>query len=353
MRRIWATVTAALTMSLLLACAPATTAADSPVRVGRTIATGLDVPWGIAFLPDGSALVGERDTGRIRRIPADGGRARVVGRITQTRPSGEGGLLGLAVPPGANPGFVFVYVTTATDNRVLRVAWDGTRLGRARAILTGIPKGTNHDGGRLLVGPNDTLFVGTGESGNPSLAQRRGSLGGKILRITFDGRPAPGNPFPGSPVYSLGHRNVQGLAFDSAGRLWASEFGDRDADELNLIKPGGNYGWPVHQGKAGDPAYVDPVVEWRPTAIASPSGIAIVDDVVYVASLRGERLWRVPLNGTQAGTPKAFLHGRYGRLRTVAATPDGRLWLATSNTDGRGTVRRGDDRIVRLDVTAG
>lgn len=338
---------------LAVTLVPASPAAAAGVRVSGTVATGLEVPWGIAFLPDGSALVSERDSGRIMRVPARRGTPKPVGRVAQTRAAGEGGLLGLAVPPGPDPSFVFAYVTTATDNRVLRIAWDGTRLGRSRAILTGIPKGTNHNGGRLLVGPDDTLFVATGEVYDPPLAQKRSSLGGKILRVTFDGSPAPGNPFRGSPVYSLGHRNVQGLAFDSAGRLWASEFGDRDADELNLIRPGGNYGWPVHEGKAGDPRYIDPVVQWSPTSIASPSGLAIVDDVAYVASLRGERLWRVPLHGTTAGKPKALLDGRFGRLRTVAAAPDGRLWLATSNTDGRGSPRAGDDRLVRLTVVSG
>ncbi len=346
-------LTAALAVVALLVVDLPAPAAAADVHVGRTVTTGLRTPWGMAFLPDGSALVSERDTGRIVRVPASGGNARLVGRVRQTRAAGEGGLLGLAVPPGANPSFVFAYVTTATDNRVLRIDWDGRRLGKARAILTGIPKGTNHNGGALLVGPSDTLFVGTGEIYQRELAQKRSSLGGKILRVTFAGRPAPGNPFPGSPVYSLGHRNVQGLAFDSAGRLWATEFGEHDADELNLIRAGGNYGWPVHEGKAQDPRYIDPVVQWSPTAVASPSGLAIVDDIAYVASLRGQRLWQVPLHGRSAGTPKAAFHDRFGRLRAVAAAPGGGLWLATSNTDGRGTPRRGDDRIVRVRLTAG
>ena len=227
--------------------------------------------------------------------PPAGGTPKPVGRVAQTRAAGEGGLLGLAVPPGPDPSFVFAYVTTATDNRVLRIAWDGTRLGRSRAILTGIPKGTNHNGGRLLVGPDDTLFVATGEVYDPPLAQKRSSLGGKILRVTFDGSPAPGNPFRGSPVYSLGHRNVQGLAFDSAGRLWASEFGDRDADELNLIRPGGNYGWPVHEGKAGDPRYIDP-------------RRAVVADVDRLAERPGDR-------------GRRGLRGEPARRTTVAGSP--------------------------------
>ncbi len=352
LRTLAVLVTIATIATIVAVAAPAT-AAGPPVRIGPTIATGLEVPWGVAFLPDGSALVGERDSGRIVRIRPGSARPVVVGRVAATRAAGEGGLLGLAVPAGPAPDRVFAYVTTRTDNRVVQIAWDGRRLGSVRPILTGIPKGYVHNGGRLLVGPDDTLFVGTGETGDPRLAQDRASLAGKILHITFAGRPAAGNPFPDSPVYSLGHRNVQGLAFDSAGRLWASEFGDKDVDELNLIVAGGNYGWPVHEGAAGDRRYVDPVVQWSPTAIASPSGIAIVDDVVYVASLRGERLWRVVLHGTSAGTPRAYLTGRFGRLRTVASTPGGLLWLVTGNTDGRGSPRPGDDRIVLLRPSAG
>ena len=330
----------------------ATVASKTPrVTVDRQVTTRLATPWGIAFLPDGSALVTERDTGAVKRVPADGGAATKVGSISGVMPQGEGGLLGIAVPPGPNPRFVFVYYTSATDNRVARVAWNGSRLGRQTPILTGIPKNTYHDGGRLLIGPDSTLFVATGDAGNPDLSQDRRSLAGKVLRITFDGAPALGNPFRNSPVYSLGHRNVQGLAFDSAGRLWASEFGQSDADELNQIRAGGNYGWPVHEGAADDPRYVNPAAQWSPTSVASPSGIAIVDDVAYVASLRGEVLWQVPLSGTRAGKPIGLRLGDLGRLRAVTEAPDGSLWLVTGNTDGRGTPRRGDDRILRLVLT--
>jgi glucose/arabinose dehydrogenase len=254
------------------------------------------------------------------------------------------------VPPGPDPSFVFAYYTGARDNRVVRIAWDGSRLGRQTPILTGIPKNTYHDGGRLLVGPDGTLFIGTGDAGVPDLAQDRRSLAGKVLRITFDGRPAPGNPFPGSPVFTLGHRNVQGLAFDSAGRLWASEFGQNDVDELNLLRPGRNYGWPIHEGAAKDDRFVNPTVQWSPTSTASPSGIAILDDVAYVASLRGEVLWQVQLVDERAAEPVGLDLGDLGRLRTVHAAPDGSLWLVTGNTDGRGSPRDGDDRLLRLTV---
>lgn len=323
-------------------------AAPPEVTVDRTIATGLTSPWGLAFLPDGSALVGERDTGRVLRVPTDGGRPAKVGTVDGVLAVGEGGLLGLAVPPGPDPGVVLAYLTTATDNRVVRLAWDGEALGEQVPILTGIPANTFHNGGRLLALPDGTVLVSTGDAGLPSTAQEPASLAGKILRITIDGEPAPDNPDPESPMYSLGHRNVQGLAIDSAGRVWASEFGAGDADELNQIRPGANYGWPVHEGAAADSGYADPAAQWSPTSVASPSGIAILDDIAYVASLRGEVLWQVPLVGDGAAAPIGLDLGDLGRLRTVAVAPDGALWLITSNTDGRGSPRADDDRILRL-----
>jgi glucose/arabinose dehydrogenase len=325
----------------------ALTAAASKVRVDRDMTTGLTSPWGLAFLPDGSALVSERDTARVKRVPADGGRAQVVGRINGVRSGGEGGLLGIAVPPGDDPRYVFAYITTGRDNRVLRIAWDGKRLGRQKAILTGIPASPIHNGGRLLA-TDDVLFVATGDAGDGQLAQQRSSLAGKILRITHRGDPAPGNPFRGSPVYSLGHRNVQGLALDARQRLWATEFGQRDVDELNLIRAGGNYGWPVHEGAADDDRYINPAAQWSPTSTASPSGLAIAGRDAFVASLRGETLYRVPLRGTRALEPVKVRVGDLGRLRAVAVAPDGSLWLGTSNTDGRGSPRPDDDRLVRL-----
>ena len=349
-------VAGALVVSAALggaSCARAATAApEQPARivVGPTLAANLDTPWGIAFLPDGSALIGERDTAVVRRIPAKGGKARAVGKVAHVTPFGEGGLLGLAVPPGPDPRFVFAYITTAQDNRVVRLAWDGSRLGAQRAILTGIPRADHHDGGRLLVGADRTLFVSTGDASVSARAQDRSSLAGKVLHITFDGAPAPGNPFRASPVYTLGHRNVQGLALDSRGRVWASEFGEKDVDELNLLRPGGNYGWPVHEGASDDPGYVNPVTQWSPTATASPSGLAIVGDVAYVASLRGETLYRVPLTGPRAGQAGRVDVGDRGRLRSIALAPDGSLWLVTGNTDGRGSPRPEDDKVLRLSM---
>ena len=189
----------------------------------------------------------------------------------------------------------------------------------------------------------------TGDAGDRPSAQDPDSLNGKILRVTPDGDPAPGNPVDGSPVWSLGHRNVQGLGWSPDGRMFASEFGQDTWDELNVIEPGGNYGWPEVEGSSDDPAFVAPVATWA-TDRASPSGLAVTDEGVYLAALRGERLWRVPLTADGVGTPQALLDGQYGRLRAVAVAPDGSLWVMTNNTDGRGDPRPGDDRILRVVV---
>jgi glucose/arabinose dehydrogenase len=216
-------------------------------------------------------------------------------------------------------------------------------------VIDGIPQGDIHNGGRIAVGPDGNLWIGTGDSGDRPQSQDRSSLAGKILRVGTDGSVPADNPFPGSPVWSYGHRNVQGLAFDSQGRLWATEFGQNTYDELNLVRKGGNFGWPEVEGAGGGSQYVDPVVTW-PTDQASPSGVAIVDDVAYIGALRGERLWQVPLRGSSAGEPRAAFRGDYGRIRTVQAAPDGSLWITTSNRDGRGSPADDDDRVLRVTI---
>jgi glucose/arabinose dehydrogenase len=314
------------------------------------VATGLQVPWGIAFLPDGDALVSERARAQIVRIPAGGGEPEVVMTVPGVdRLAGEGGLLGIAVSPGyAEDGLVYAYLTTAQDNRIVRF-----RLGEEpEPVLTGLARAQNHNGGRIAFGPDGKLYAGVGDALDVSLPQDPGSLNGKILRLEPDGGVPDDNPTAGSLVWSSGHRNVQGLAWDSGGRLWATEFGEAETDEVNLIRPGANYGWPEVEGTGGGEGLTDPLVTW-PTSEASPSGAAIVGDDLYVAALRGERLWRVPLDGERAGTPVAELDRELGRLRTVAVAPDGALWVATSNRDGRGSPEPGDDRILRLDPPGG
>jgi glucose/arabinose dehydrogenase len=327
------------------------------VKVVRTVAKGLKSPWGLAPVPGGGLLVSSRDDATITRVDEKTGGKTELGEVPGVAPEGEGGLLGIALSPDfAADHLVYAYFTSVSDNRIVRMLYDadkpaGRQLGAPDTVFKGIPKGFVHNGGRIAFGPDRMLYAGTGESGDTGLSQDKDSLGGKILRLTPEGEPAPGNPFPDSPVYSYGHRNVQGLAWDGRQRLFAAEFGQDTWDELNAVVPGGNYGWPAAEGRSGDAKYRDPLAQWG-TDEASPSGIALAEGSVWMAGLRGERLWRVPLKGTGAAAdPQAFLKGDYGRLRTVVAAGSDRLWLTTSNTDGRGDPGSGDDRILELRVT--
>jgi glucose/arabinose dehydrogenase len=342
----------ALVMALLVWWTDRT---DHSAGDAEVLETGLEVPWGLTFLPTVDALVGERNTGRIDRIPADGGERTLVGTVPGVVPDGEGGLLGLAVDPlFIHDSFVYAYLTAEADNRIIRfrLTPDEPELYDVEVILDGIAKAGNHDGGALAFGPDGMLYAGVGDAGDPSRAQDPASLNGKILRMDPLGKPPTEdpNPEPDSLVWSMGHRNVQGLAWDSRGRLWATEFGQDTFDEVNLIEPGGNYGWPEVEGIGGDPAYVDPLVTWS-TDEASPSGLAIADDTLYVGALRGQRLWTIPLSGDGLGTPVAELDGQYGRLRDVQAAPNGSVWITTSNRDGRGSPDGDDDRVLRLQVS--
>ncbi|MEU0442516.1 PQQ-dependent sugar dehydrogenase [Streptomyces sp. NPDC006186] len=340
------------------ATAEATPPAKGTVKVLRTVATGLNTPWGLAPLPDGgSLLVASRDRATITLVDARTGRKTLLGEVPGVSPQGEGGLLGIALSPDyASDRMIYAYFTSASDNRIVRMLYDpkkpaGEQLGAPDTVFKGIPKGFIHNGGRIAFGPDGMLYVGTGESGQRGLSRDKESLGGKILRLTPEGEPAPGNPFPDSPVYSYGHRNVQGLAWDDKQRLFASEFGQDTWDELNAIAPGGDYGWPEAEGRSDDPGFRDPLVQWH-TDDASPSGIAVAEGSVWMAGLKGKRLWRIPLKGTEASAePQAFLTGEYGRLRTVVAAGGGKLWVTTSNTDGRGDPKDGDDRVLELQVS--
>jgi len=341
--------------------------AEVTVTSQRDVATGLDVPWAIAFTPDGDALVSERDAGRILRIGQDGATSALTGAGAQdlasaNDPQGEAGLLGLALHPD-DPSVLYAYQTRPDGNAVLRMSLNGNSLSAPTVILDGIPKARNHDGGRLAFGPDGYLYVSTGDAGNADLAQDKGSLAGKILRIVADGGAgdglaAPGNPF-GTLVWTYGHRNVQGMGWVADGRMYASEFGQNSTDEINLIEPGRNYGWPIVEARDGAPEGTElgetvdgltyPVVEWA-TDDASPSGMAVTVEGLYVGALRGERVWRVPLTGEGVATPHVLLDG-LGRIRNVAVGADGELYLLTGNTDGRGDVRDGDDRLLRVTIS--
>lgn len=332
----------------------------------RVIASGLEVPWDLDFLPGGGALVTERDSGRILQVGPDSADDELAVDVVQTiqgvNNTGEGGLLGIAVSPEyETDGWVFVYYTTAEDNRIARL----TLGGEPEPILTGIPRSRNHNGGQVAFGPDGYLYASTGDSEVPSRSQDRDSLAGKILRLTVDGEPAPGNPSGDacerdrdrceSPVWAYGVRNVQGLAWDAGDRLWATEFGANHRDEINRIGSGENYGWPHVEGIGDDDRFQNPEVEW-PTSEASCSGAAVVGRTLVAACLAGQRLWLMELtdSGTMLGSPQPHLVEEYGRLRGAAVAPDGSLWVTTSNRDGRAPGGPGpqDDRVIQL-VVAG
>jgi len=310
------------------------------------VVSNLDVPWSIVTLDEGSILLSHRDTAEFTEVVGD--HVRVIGSFPDAAPAMEGGLLGIAVASYEDQQFLYAYATTAIDNRVVRMALEGEAgqrsLGTPEEILTGIPREAFHDGGRIKFGLDGMLYITTGDAGDPTASQDLNSLGGKILRITPTGAIPDDNPFSGSPVWSLGHRNPQGIAWAGDGTMCAAEFGQDTWDELNVIVPGGNYGWPTHEGAAEASGFIDPIQQW-PTDDASPSGIAIVGDTVFMAALGGQRLWAVGFDGDAVPW---FDHGELGRVRDVVAGPDNTLYLITNNTDGRGQPRPGDDVLYRV-----
>ena len=331
---------------------------QEPASFLSVVAEDLEVPWGMGFLPDGTAVIGERDSGRILSVSiAEDGTAsepEEVYVVEDVDADGDGGLLGLAVSPDyEEDSTVFAYYTTAEDNRIAAI--DLSEEGEPEPILTGIPAGRSANGGALVFGPDGDLWAATGDAGDPDSAQDPESLGGKVLSITPEGEPAEGNPDPQSPVYSSGHHNVQGLAWSPEGELYASEFGGAFADEVNLIEAGGNYGWPLYEGPAGDEDYADPIASWEPFE-ASCSGAAFVEQTLVTACLRGQRLWVMEFDstGSLAGEPQPALVNEFGRLRSIAVGPDGMLWLTTSNRDGECVAELGctadgaDDRVLRF-----
>ncbi len=344
MRRLSALAAGCLATVLLGGCAGTQSDVPGTSEPSReVIASGLEAPWSIAFIAS-TPIVSERDSGRILALDTAGATSELA-TIAGVGAGGEGGLLGLA----ANERALYAYVTAGDENRILRFALldgdDGRALGDPDVVLDGIPAAGTHNGGRLAFGPDGMLYATTGDAGVPSAAQDPESLAGKILRMEPDGTLPADNPVAGSPVWSLGHRNPQGIAWAPDGTMLASEFGQNTWDELNVIEPGGNYGWPEVEGAAEDPEFVDPVQQWQP-ADASPSGIAVHDGSVWIANLRGESIREVPLDDLTAS--KLHDAGALGRMRDVVVAPSGELWAVTNNTDGRGAPRDGDDRIVVL-----
>ncbi|MFF1705530.1 PQQ-dependent sugar dehydrogenase [Streptomyces sp. NPDC058252] len=339
--------TAAATDAALGAAVDGGTPADV-----STLSTGWANPWGISFLPDGrSALVTERLSYQVYRVDRDGTKKR-VGEVPYTVPEpyeeGSGGLLGVAPSPtwdGKKDKQVFFVHTTQSETRVVRMDYDGTSLSNYTPVLTGIRRGGDHNGGKIAFGPDGYLYVSTGDALQSKLAQDKNSLNGKILRITKTGAAAPGNPF-GNHVYSYGHRNPQGLAWDRKGRLWSAEIGEQTWDEVNLIKPGADYGWPNCEGSCDVKGMTNPKATFTPDK-GVPAQLAIVNNVMYVSSLRGQRLWRIPIDGDteRVGTKTEFYAGTYGRLRAIAKVPGANeLWLGTSD------LGYGKDKVLRVPI---
>lgn len=321
------------------------------------LTTGLEAPWGLTFLPDGSALVSERISAEIVRVPAEGGEAVTVGVVPDVAVSSEGGLLGIVASPDfATDRTVYASVSGVDQNRIvaLTIAEDYGSLEVGHVLLDGIQTADRHHGGRLAFGPDGHLWIGTGDAFEPENAAVDSSLNGKILRIAVDGTIPDDNPGD-SPVYSSGHRNVQGIAFGPDGTAYASELGHRTWDEINVVQAGADYGWPETEGvdgSTGEP----PIATIHPDD-ASPSGVAYAAGSLWIGALGGQRLWQLPVDGAAAsGGPIEHLVGEYGRIRTVELAPDGALWLITSNTDratwGGTDARPGDDRILRVEIDA-
>ena len=338
-------------VAVLVVLLGASTIAAQQVSV---VAGGLEVPWALAFASDGRLFVTERP-GRIGMV--EGGRSTTVATLGVAA-RGEGGLMGLALDPRfTETGRLYVCHTADKGgrlvNRVVALLLRERRAVEERVLLDDLPGAAIHDGCRLKFGPDGKLYVTTGDAATPRLAQRLDSLAGKILRLNGDGSVPADNPFPGSPIYSLGHRNPQGIAWDRAGRLIAAEHGPSGLpfghDEINRVLPGRNYGWPEVYGRSGDGRFIDPILDSGSDTWA-PSGIAFLGDHLYVAGLRGQRLLRIVLapDLDRMLPVTALLAGTHGRLRDVVAGPDGALYVTTSNRDGRGSPAPDDDRILRV-----
>ncbi len=297
----------------------------------------------------------ERITGEILRIPAGGGQARTVGVVPDVNATSEGGLLGIVASPGfADDRTVYASVSGARENRIvaLTIAQEYDSLTVDRVLLDGIQTADRHHGGRIEIGPDGHLWIGTGDAFEPENAADDDSLNGKILRIAVDGSVPEDNPGD-SPIYSSGHRNVQGIAFGPDGTAYASELGHRTWDEVNVLRAGADYGWPDTEGTSGSTGE-EPIAVIHPDD-ASPSGVAHAGGSLWIGALGGQRLWQLPVDGASAtADPIAHFEGDYGRIRTVEVAPDGALWLVTSNTDratwGGTEPRAGDDRILRVAI---
>lgn len=326
------------------------------VPTTTVIAKNLEIPWALAFLPDGNILVTERP-GRVKLVVPSSGQVTDVATISEVQATGEGGLLGIAVHPQfATNNFVYVYYTYGGSgsnllNRLVRYTYANNQFTAPMTLVDAVPGGTNHDGGRIKFGPDGFLYITTGEAGNPSLAQDQNSLAGKILRVTDAGQPAPGNPF-NTRIYSYGHRNPQGIAWNGT-TLYETEHGNSSpsrSDEVNMIEPGKNYGWPTIEGDASQTGLVTPLANSGPdgTTTWAPSGTAFFNGSLFFSGLKGQALYEAKIEGTKATIVNQHLKGQLGRLREAIVGPDNQLYITTSNRDGRGSPKTEDDKIIRV-----
>ncbi|MGV9212599.1 PQQ-dependent sugar dehydrogenase [Micromonospora sp. RB23] len=332
-------------------------ACANPVCGVRQVTTDTDIPWGLVTLPDGSVLYSRRDAQDIVQLNPTTGVKTSVGTVPNVQSTdGEGGLLGLAISSSfASDRWLYIMHTSPSDNRIVRIKLENGRLTTSgeQVLVSGIRRNKYHNGGRLRFGPDGKLYASTGDAQNGAYAQDRAALEGKVLRLNPDGTVPSDNPF-GNYVWSYGHRNPQGLAFDSQGRLWEQEFGNSVMDETNLITKGGNYGWPACEGTSGTcgtAGYIAPVRTY-PTAEGSCSGIAIVRDALYVACARGTRMYRGVISGSSLTNVQTYFSGTYGRLRTVEPAPDGGLWLTTTTTGDKDSIPNNSNERI-LHVTLG
>lgn len=321
-------------------------ATPSVAKVGRTqqLAGGLTSPWGLRAVDNDTLLVGERDTGKIKVVRS--GAVAEFATIAESVPNNEAGLLGFDLSHDHRT--MFVYFSTARDNRVAAYDFSPSGLTNGRTILTGLKVAPNHNGGQVRVGPDQKLYVAVGDARNSDAAQSKASLNGKILRLNPDGTIPSDNPF-GNAIWSMGHRNIQGLAFDTAGRLWATEFGDKATDEINLIERGHNYGWPVVEGGGSRQGMTEPKATWSPTSKGSPSGLAFVAGSLWAGTLQGQALVQFATQNTSLQPARTHFAKQFGRIRAVEAYR-GNVVFTTSNTDGRGEPTSGDDRLMLVEL---
>lgn len=316
------------------------------------LATGLDTPWSIAFLPDNNILITERP-GTLKLLDTKGNLS-LVSTIEKVKEIGEGGLLGITLHPHFSTNhYIYLYYTYSSNgdntlNRVVRMTYEDQKLTDERIIVDSIPGASNHNGGRIKFGSDNYLYITTGDAENPSQAQDKNALGGKILRVTDGGEPAPGNSFQ-NRVFSYGHRNPQGLAWDSQGQLWETEHGpsglETGNDEVNTIESGKNYGWPTIRGTQTREGMVSPIIESGFGNAWAPGSLAYLNGNFYFSGLKGQTLYKFDPNSKKLSE---YLNTEYGRIREVITGPDGMLYITTSNKDGRGVPEENDDKVIRV-----